>query len=205
MTSIVVFGDPPERAASLAADFAGSGFAVLQSVVVLADLAMAVQLYNPDVLACRVVQADEAFFSLTRQLGANAPCALLVLTDSLDANAMAASMAGGVHAYVADGYSAHRLPALVHSAQARFRHEAVLAQALLEANNLLDERKVVDHAKTILIRARHLSDDDAFRMLRTASMRSNQRLAEVSGHIIQAARFADVVNRSGQTKPRPQR
>ena len=205
MTSIVVFGNPPERAASLAGDFAGSGLTVLQSLGVLADVPLAVQLHRPEVLVCRVVKADEGFFSVTRQLGANAPCAVLVLTDSLDANAIAASADAGVHAYVADGYSAHRLPALVQLAQARFKHEAALTQALREANNLLDERKVVEHAKTILMRARHLSDDDAFRMMRTASMHSNQRLAQVSGHIIQAARFADGVNRSGQLRMLSQR
>lgn len=95
--------------------------------------ALAVQLHGPDVLVCRVVQANEAFFSVTRQPGAKAPCAVLVLTDSLDANAIAASMAAGVHAYVVDGYSAHRLPALVQLAQACFKHEATLAQALVDA------------------------------------------------------------------------
>ena len=55
MTSIVVFGNPPERAASLARDFAGSGLTVLQSVGVLAEVPLAVQLHRPEVLVCRVV------------------------------------------------------------------------------------------------------------------------------------------------------
>ena len=205
MTSIVVFGNSPERAASLAHDSAGAGLTVLQSVSVLADLALAVQLHRPDVVVCHLDQAHEGFFSVVRQLGVDTPCAVLVLTDSLDARGIAASMDAGVHAYVADGYSAHRLPALVQLAQARFKHETALTQALREANNLLDERKVVDHAKTILMRARHLSDDGAFRMMRTASMHSNQRLADVSGHIIHAARFADGVNRAGQLRMLSQR
>jgi AmiR/NasT family two-component response regulator len=200
MTSIVVFGNPPELAESLASDFAGTNLTVLQSVGVLADVALAVHRHRPIVLVCHVVLADETFFNLTRQLQHSASCAVLVLTDSLDANAIAASAAAGVHAYVADGYSAHRLVALVQLAQARFKHQAALVQALVDANNLLDERKVVDHAKSILMRARQLSDDDAFRLLRSASMHTNQRLAEVSGHIIHAARFADGVNRAGQLR-----
>lgn len=205
MTFIVVFGNPPERAALLADDLAKAGLTVLQSVGVLADVAQVVQQCQPDALVCHVAQADEAFFEVTRFLAAEAPCAVLVLTDSVDAAAIAASAAAGAHAYVADAYSAHRLPALVLLAQARFKHQAGLNQALREAHNLLEERKVVDHAKTILMRARHLSDDDAFRVMRSASMHSNQRLAEVSSHIIHSARFADGVNRSGQLRMLSQR
>lgn len=205
MTSALVFGNPPERAALLADDLAGVGLIVLQSVGVLADLVLAVQQQRPDVLVCHLAQVDDGFFEVTRLLNANTPCAVLVLTDSLDAVGIAASASAGVHAYVPDGYSAHRLPALVQLAQSRFKHEAAFTQALRDVHNQLEERKVVDHAKTILMRARQLSDDDAYLLMRTASMHSNQRLAEVSSHIIHAARFADGVNRAGQLRMLSQR
>lgn len=209
MTSIVVFGNTAGRADSLAADLTGAGLRVLQSVNVLADVTPTVQQHRPDVLVCQIEQADQALFSVTQLLASSTPCAVLVLTGSVDASSAAASAAAGVHAYVPTylpgNHSAHLLSALVHLAQGRFRHEAALTQALSDARNQLDERKVVDHAKTILMRARQLSDDDAFRMMRTASMHSNQRLADVSGHIIHAARFADGVNRAGQLRMLSQR
>ena len=212
MTSIVVFGFSSERAASLARDLTDAGLTVLQSVSVLAEVALAVQ-QRPDVLVCHVTQADEAFFNVTQTIAVNtstnAPCAVLVLTDSLSEESAVASVAAGVHCYVpgcvAGAFSTPNLPVLVKLAQARFKHDAAISQALHEAYNQLEERKVVDHAKTILMRARHLSDDDAFRMMRTASMHSNQRLAEVSSHIIHSARFADGVNRAGQLRMLSQR
>ena len=213
MTSIVVFGNPAGRADFVAVDLTGAGLRVLHLVSVLADVMPAVQQHRPDVLVCHTEQADEALFSVTQRLATSAPCAVLVLTDSMDTDSAAASAAAGVHAYLPANlstylpanHSAHRLKALVHLALGRFKHESALTQALHEARNQLEERKVVDHAKTILMRARDLSDDDAFRMLRTASMHSNQRLADVSGHIIHAARFADGVNRAGQLRMLSQR
>ncbi len=177
----------------------------MQTVTALAEVEQAVQQQCPDVLICWLAEVEEAFFSVTRRLFASRSCAVLVLTDSLNEASIAASAAAGVQCYVPDGYSAHRLGALVQLAQARFKHESALALALCEAHNQLDERKVVDHAKAILMRARDLSDDAAFRMLRTASMHSNQRLADVSGHIVHAARFADGVNRAGQLRMLSQR
>jgi nitrate/nitrite-specific signal transduction histidine kinase len=50
-----------------------------------------------------------------------------------------------------------------------------------------------------------MSDDDAFRVLRTASMHSNQRLGLVGQHIIASARFAEGVNRAGQLRMLSQR
>jgi len=46
---------------------------------------------------------------------------------------------------------------------------------------------------------------DAFQILRTASMHTNQRLGQVSQHIIHSAHFAEAVNRSGQLRMLSQR
>ena len=194
ITSTVAFGGLTEHVASLAGNLVEASLTVLQSVGVLANVPLAWQMHGPHVVFRHVIKEDDAFFSVRRQFGVNASCAALVLTDSLNVNATAASMAAGVHAYVPGDYPAQRLPALVH-----------LAQALADVNNLLDKHKVVDHAKTILMSARHLSDDDAFHLLRAASMHNIQRLADVSRHIIQAARFADSVKRWGQLRMLSQR
>jgi hypothetical protein len=53
--------------------------------------------------------------------------------------------------------------------------------------------------------ARQVSDDEAFQILRTASMHSNQRLGQVAQHIIQSAHFAEGVNRAGQLRMLSQR
>ena len=209
MTSLVVFSDSLTAAALLAGELSGAGMSVVQSVSVLADLARVVQQHPSDVLVCHVAHADAAFLSRIRSLAAATSSAVLVLAVSPDAPSAAASVDAGVHAYwpgyALGGTSAKCLPALVQLALARYKRDAALSQALVEATQLLEERKVVDHAKTILMRARHLSDDDAFRMMRTASMHSNQRLADVSGHIIHAARFAEGVNRAGQLRMLSQR
>ena len=63
----------------------------------------------------------------------------------------------------------------------------------------------MDRAKGILMTARQMSDVDAFQMLRTASMHTNQRLGQVAQHIIHSARFAEGVNRAGQLRMLSQR
>ncbi|MGH8859285.1 MAG: type IV pili methyl-accepting chemotaxis transducer N-terminal domain-containing protein, partial [Polaromonas sp.] len=122
-----------------------------------------------------------------------------------DADKITRATEVGVHAYVVNGYGQQRLRSLIHLARARFRREQALRAEMLDISSRLEERKMVDRAKGILMRARQVSDDDAFQMLRTASMHTNQRLGQVSQHIIHSARFAEDVNRSGQLRMLSQR
>ena len=104
-----------------------------------------------------------------------------------------------------NGYTPQRLSALISLAQARCQHDQALRAQVLDLTRRLDERKAVDRAKGILMQARQVSDGDAYRMLRTASMHSNQRLGEVSQQVIESAHFADAVNRAGQLRMLSQR
>jgi hypothetical protein len=130
-----------------------------------------------------------------------------VMVFTADANVahMQRALESGVHGYEVNGYGAARLRALVHLAQARFHQQQTQAQALQDISTRFEERKMVDRAKGILMRARQVSDDDAFRILRTVSMHTNQRLGQVSHNIIHSAHFAEAVNRSGQLRMLSQR
>jgi two-component system, response regulator PdtaR len=75
-------------------------------------------------------------------------------------------------------------------------------QALAER---FDERKLVDRAKGILMRARQISEDEAFRILRSASMHGQQRVGQVSQQLITTAAYADSINRAGQLRMLSQR
>jgi hypothetical protein len=55
------------------------------------------------------------------------------------------------------------------------------------------------------MRARQLTEDDAFRMLRTASMHSKRRVGEVAQQVIATAHYADALNRAGRLRMLSQR
>jgi len=118
---------------------------------------------------------------------------------------MKRALEAGVHGYVVNGYAPARLRSLVHLAQTRFAHEQKLRADLAEVSHRFEERKLVDRAKGILMRARQLSEDEAFRLLRVASMHSNQRVGQVSQQVIDAAHFAEAINRAGQLRMLSQR
>jgi AmiR/NasT family two-component response regulator len=147
---------------------------------------------------------DEVFAS-TALLQATAPRPVVVFTSDPDADKMARALEAGIHAYEVNGCGVSRLRAVLQLAQLRFARELRLRDALSDVSHRFEERKLVDRAKGILMRARQVSEDEAFRILRTASMHGNLRVGQVSQQLIVAANGAEALNRAGQLRMLSQR
>lgn len=205
MASALVFLNGPDGPHPLAADLEAVGIQVLGTVRGCSKLVQEVLRQQPDLVICDSPVPAEELFKALQIVGDTSPRPLMVFTTDADAGRIARATESGIHVYVVNGYCQQRLRPLVHLAQARFTREQALREEMRDVASRLEERKAVDRAKGILMRAREVSDDDAFKMLRTASMHSNQRLGQVSEHIIHSARFAEDVNRSGQLRMLSQR
>ena len=205
MTSLLVYSQAGDLPGWLLSALNAAGLGAAPVVYEGTDLVQSLGACAPDLLLCWSAQPDEAWFSQVQAAAVAAPCAVLAFVHDPQAQHAERATVAGIHLYRTDGCAAADLPALLRIAQAQFKHEQALQQAVNDAALLLEERKVVDRAKFILMQARQMSDDDAFRVLRTASMHSNQRLGQVGQHIIQSARFAEGVNRAGQLRMLSQR
>ena len=89
--------------------------------------------------------------------------------------------------------------------QARWQQAAQARVELARAREQLDERKWVDRAKGVLMSARGIGEDEAFRLLRGAAMHANLRVGEVSRSVTEASQWADAINRAGQLRMLSQR
>lgn len=205
MTSALVHVTGLKPTHPLQADLAAAGITVAGTVQDRARLLQEVVRHAPDVLICDAPALDDALFKATAAIAETAPCAVIVFTADADVAHMERALASGIHGYEVNGYGPARLRALVHLALARFRHDQAQTQALTDIATRFEERKLVERAKGILMQAQQLSDDDAFHILRTTSMHTNQRLGQVSQHIVQSARSAEDVNRCGQLRMLSQR
>ncbi len=205
MTSALLHVNGPAGPQSLVSDLEAAGIEVLGPVSERSKVVQEVLRQSPGVVMCHDPAPGEELFKMLQTLAETAPCPVIVFTSDVDAGKITRALEAGVHAYVVHGYAQQRLRPLIHLAQARFAREQALRAQLQDVSSRLEERKVVDRAKGILMHARQLSDDEAFQILRTASMHTNQRLGQVSRHIIHSARFAEDVNRSGQLRMLSQR
>jgi len=113
------------------------------------------------------------------------PVAMFV--DRSDAETTRAAIEAGVSAYVVDGLEKRRIRSIVEMAISRFHAHARLRAELAATKEALAERKTIDRAKGLLMKARGLSEDEAYALLRRTAMEKGRKLAEIARALVDAA------------------
>ena len=113
------------------------------------------------------------------------PVAMFV--DNSDAALTRAAIEAGMSAYVVDSLRGERIKPILDAAIARFHMVHKMRVELAETRRALDERKVIDRAKGILMRARGIAEDEAYGLLRKAAMDQGRKLADMAQALVTAA------------------
>jgi len=110
---------------------------------------------------------------------------MIVFSADGSAETIERGIRAGATVYIVDGLTAERMPAIVNVALARFGVMRELRSELAAAQQKLAERKFVERAKGLLMKARNLSEDEAYHTLRRMAMERNRRMGEVAKSVIE--------------------
>ncbi|KGM86455.1 response regulator receiver and ANTAR domain protein [Roseovarius mucosus DSM 17069] len=99
----------------------------------------------------------------------------------------AAAIEAGVSAYVVDGLAPERLKPVMETAIARFAMVRQMRNELAETRRALEERKIIDRAKGLLMKAKGIDEDAAYALLRKTAMDRGRRVADVAEALVTAA------------------
>ena len=113
------------------------------------------------------------------------PVAMFV--DNTDGTLTRAAIEAGMSAYVVDGLKANRLKPILDAAIARFHMVQKMRVELAETRRALEERKIIDRAKGILMRAKAIGEEEAYARMRKTAMDQGRRVAEVAQALVLAA------------------
>lgn len=205
MTSALVITAPGIGAPPLSDELQAAGIHVLGACECDKLVQQALRC-APDVVVCWEPQpAEGGLFSALELLSRTQPMPVLVFTADASVEGAQRALELGVAGWVVHGYAPTRLRPLLQLTRTRFEHEQRLRSERDEAHQRLEERKLVDRAKGILMRSHGLSEDEAFRRLRGAAMQGKLRVGRLSQQLIDAARDAEALNRSGQLRMLSQR
>ena len=125
----------------------------------------------------------EHFFTLSKAL--QKPVAMFV--DRSDTTEIQAAVEAGVSAYVVDGLKKERVKGILDMAIHRFNAFARLTRELEEARTALEDRKIVDKAKSILMKSRGLDEAGAYALLRKTAMNQNRKIVDIAQSLVTAA------------------
>lgn len=113
------------------------------------------------------------------------PVAMFV--DRSDDGMSDAAIEAGVSAYVVNGLQPTRVKPVLDAAIARFRVFQRMRTELEETKRALEERKLIDRAKGMVMKARGVEEEEAYAILRKAAMDQGKRVADVAAALVTAA------------------
>jgi response regulator NasT len=125
----------------------------------------------------------EQMFQVSRVV--KRPIAMFV--DQADSASIQASVDAGVSAYIVDGLKKERIKSILDLCISRFNAFSRLQTELEQTKSALEERKVIDRAKGILMKRKNLSEEDAYALLRRTAMNEGKKIVEIAQSVITAS------------------
>jgi len=184
---IVIVDKNPIRAAILEDGLREAGHVQVVHVDETAHLLARVYALDPDVILIDLENPSrdvlEQMFQVSRAV--RRPIAMFV--DQSDSASIEAAVDAGVSAYIVGGLRKDRVKNILDLCISRFNAFSRLQNELDRTRNALEERKVIDRAKGILMKVRNLSEESAYALLRKTAMNENKKIVEVSQSVITAA------------------
>lgn len=186
---VLVVDESRSRAGEICAGLALAGY---QVAAVLADamaLVKQAEKFEPDIILIETESPSRDTLENLAVLNEAAPRPIIIFAQDSETDTIRQAVKAGVAAYVVDGLDARRIKPVVEVARARFEEFQSLRQELAEASKKLSDRKVIDKAKGVLMKARGLDEDGAYHALRKLAMERGQTIPKVARDVLDMAKI----------------
>src|SRR6266403_1736285 len=184
---IVIVDESPIRAAILEEGLREAGYTGVVRISEMQSLLARIYALDPDIILIDLENPSrdilEQMFQVSRAV--RRPVAMFV--DQSDAASIQASVEAGVSAYIVDGLKKERIKPILDLCISRFNAFAKLQDELDRTKSALEERKVIDRAKGILMKVKGLTEDEAYVLMRSTAMREKKKIGEIAQSILTAS------------------
>ena len=184
---IVIVDESPIRAAILEEGLREAGFTSVERIGDMHNLLARIYALDPDVILIDLENPSrdvlEQMFQVSRAV--RRPIAMFV--DQSDSASIQASVDAGVSAYIVDGLKKERIKPILDLCISRFNAFSRLQDELDKTKTALEERKIIDRAKGLLMKLKGLTEDEAYVLMRSTAMREKKKIGEIAQSIITAS------------------
>jgi response regulator NasT len=184
---IVIIDESPIRAAILEEGLREAGYTEVVQVNEMQSLLSRIYSLDPDIIVIDLENPSrdslEQMFQVSRAV--RRPIAMFV--DQSDSAMIQASVDAGVSAYIVDGLKKERIKPILDLCVSRFNAFSRLQDELDRTRNALEERKVIDRAKGILMKLKGLTEEEAYVLMRSTAMREKKKIGEIAQSILTAS------------------
>lgn len=186
---VLVVDESRSRAGEICAGLALAGYHVAAVIEDAMQLVAQVEKLKPDIVLIETENPSRDTLENLAVLNTSMPRPTVIFAHEGESETIRHAVKVGVSAYVVDGLDAKRIKPVIEVACARFEEFQALRQELAEASKKLSDRKLIDRAKGILMKARNLDEDGAYHTLRKLAMDRGQTIPKTAKDVIEMAKF----------------
>ena len=172
------------RAETVREELEAQGFQVVAMIAGVVGLTTRVRESGADVIVCGIDDPSRDALDSMRALARDEPRPVVLFAERSAPEQIEAAIEAGVAAYVAEGLDPARVRPVIDVAIQQFRAYQALRGVLARTQAELEERKVIERAKGLLMQARGLDEDQAHQALRRTAMDHGQKLVEAAKRIL---------------------
>lgn len=187
------------RAQALADKLSETGYAAVVRAPATAGMARVVEAAAPDLVIVDMALPDRDALEGIRAVSAAHPIVMFAGSD--DPAFAEEAIAAGVCSYNLSGVALTDLRPILSSAVALFRRYRRIEDELAAARAKLEERRMIERAKAILMQGRRMTEPEAWRYLQKRAMDENTKLAQIVAEVVERHDAGAVAARAGR-KPR---
>lgn len=176
--------DDRERASAVETSLGEVGFTVLSVIPTGSGLLHQMAQQEPDVVIIALDSPDRDVLESLSIASTHNARPVVMFSGAGDQSFIADAIRAGVTAYQAEDISPARVAAAINVARAHFSAFSDLRQELDDTRRQLDDRKLVEKAKGLLMSVHKVAEDEAFSTLRRLAMDRHQSLGQTAREVI---------------------
>ncbi|MGB0468121.1 MAG: ANTAR domain-containing response regulator [Pontibacterium sp.] len=182
---VLIIDDEPKRAEALFDALNALGHKVVCHLPNPGGLSDQVSDLSPDIVIIDMDSPDRDTLESMAAMSRSNPRPIVFFAEKENhSDSISAAINAGVSAYIADGLQIDRVKVIMETAIAQFDAFQTLRSELEQTRSQLNERKVIEKAKGMLMKHQGCDEEQAYKTLRKLAMDRSQKLIDVARNVI---------------------
>lgn len=139
---------------------------------------------RPDVVVLNLYSPGDAILKMILEINQDYSIPVVMFAEDQQTRTINNVIKAGVSAYIVNGLEPKRIKSIIEVAIARFRENQALKDELKKTKTQLEDRKLIDRAKALLIKSKGYSEDEAYHILRKLAMDRKVPIGEMARNVI---------------------
>jgi response regulator NasT len=183
---IAIAEDEPDTLEYLQGWLARLGHTVVAAARTGRELVAQCGRQQPDLVLTDIKMPDLDGIEAARQIYRDHPVPVILISGYHEDEYIERAREGPVLAYLVKPITEASLEPAIAVALTRFQEMQALTLEAADLRQALDDRKVIERAKGILMKHSGMDEAEAFRRLRSLSMEKNRKLVEIAQMVLTA-------------------